>query len=604
MINNTKEKIKLRMLKRIAQLWDIEQPEHLDPIVKLLTEAMSEEIFMLAGELDNIDDRLLSKLSAALTPVSYLTARPSHAIMKAFPVDAAYYLNSDTVFTYREPKTLRKYNVHYVDFSPVAPFMLLKARIRYLNICGRMYEYGDDFRKNNVAYPIHANTALNRALWIGIDAESEVTSPENLPLYFDFMNIKDKYSSLKLLSQARWSMNGVPVQAEYGIRTGDDPKTGMPYQDDTAGFIRSDIRALYDIHYITLRSASDVKMPLPEELKGIYEPETEALFTTPLFWIKIEFPAFVSKDVLEDIRVGMNMFPIANITKKRFSQPMTNVPLFLPLETAENEFFMEICSVSDSSGKVYEPVHAGNRSAENANSGYYALRKAGVERSSNTNDSFSTMTRLVNILRDHTLFTNTRTEIAFNQLIADANRSINRIGDALHEINGTPQVKSYLVVDKSNPGETLFVSYLTTNGAVINRFKPVSALESNLGAAIVDSQTAFVTPMRSGENDPTVENVRDKHRYMLTSKDRIITKQDIVNYCRAEYGEDIETIDIRPGYQVGRNPKSGMQKTIDIHLTLKPGSDKISEPENFKSDLLCKLESRSPDSFNYQIIVN
>ena len=55
MNDNTREKIKLRMLRRIAQLWDIEQPEYLDPIVKLLTEAMSEEIFALSGELNELD---------------------------------------------------------------------------------------------------------------------------------------------------------------------------------------------------------------------------------------------------------------------------------------------------------------------------------------------------------------------------------------------------------------------------------------------------------------------------------------------------------------------------------------------------------------------
>ena len=83
MNENSREKIKLRMLKRISQLWDIDQTQNIDPIVKLLTEAMAEEIFKLSGELNSIDDRLLSKLTKSTTPVNYLAARPTHALMQA-----------------------------------------------------------------------------------------------------------------------------------------------------------------------------------------------------------------------------------------------------------------------------------------------------------------------------------------------------------------------------------------------------------------------------------------------------------------------------------------------------------------------------------------
>lgn len=604
MINNTREAIKLRMLKRIAQLWDVESPEHLDPIVGLLTEAMSEEIFMLSGELSNTDDRLLSKLSAALTPAHYLAARPSHAIMRAYPTDATFCIDSDAVFTYRESKALRKYNVNYIDFTPIVPYTLIKGRIKYLNICGRMYEYSEEFRRNSIACPTKSDAALNNTVWIGIDTESDVASLDNLSLYFDFLNIKDKHSFLKLLTKAKWSINSENITAEYGIRTENATPQHTPYKEDAVGFITSDIRSLYDVHYVTLRSESYTKESFPRELEGVYNNETESQFTMPLFWIKIEFPASVSKDILEDIRVGMNMFPIANISKKKVLQPMTNIPLFMPLEGDENEFFMEISTVSDSSGKVYEPVHTDSSREDNAKIGYYALRRAGVERYSNTNDSFSTMARLIDVLRDRTLFSHSRAEDDFNRQIVEANKSINSIANALYEVGETFQVKSYIVVDKSNQGETLFVNYLATNGAVINKFKPISALVSNLGSAIDCHQTAFVTAMRSGENDPTVESIRDKHRYMLTSKDRILTRQDIANYCRAEHGNCIDSVDIRPGYRVSKDSKSGVQKTIDIHIKTKVNTIKKGELENFKSDLLCKLENRSPDSFNYQLFID
>ena len=37
MNENSREKIKLRMLKRISQIWDIDQTQNIEPIFKLLT---------------------------------------------------------------------------------------------------------------------------------------------------------------------------------------------------------------------------------------------------------------------------------------------------------------------------------------------------------------------------------------------------------------------------------------------------------------------------------------------------------------------------------------------------------------------------------------
>ncbi len=605
MNDNTREKIKLRMLRRIAQLWDIEQPEYLDPIVKLLTEAMSEEIFALSGELNELDDRLLSKLSASMTPVTYRTARPSHAILKAYPTELTCCLDDDTTFSYRESKSLRKYNVNYVDFIPVCPFNLYRGKIEYLNICGQIYQYGEDFRKSTIAYPDKKSATLSNSLWIGIDLDDHITSLEDLSLYFDFINIKDKGLYLKLLSQAKWSLNGQPLDIEYGIRTNDRRNSEMqPYEQSPIGFILSDLRALYDIHYITINTQVIDRKTLPDELIDLYEPEIISQFTTPLMWIKIEFPASVSKDILEDIRIGMNMFPVANVNRKKMAVQMSNIPLFLPLETEVNEAFMEITSVCDSSGKIYKPLCSKAEDSKNSATGYYALRKAGVERHSNTNDSMSTMARMVDILRDHTLFSTNKTEVEFNQLINQASDSVSRISDALYDLVDTPQVKSYLIVDKCNPGETLFVDFLATNGAVINKFKPLISINSNINSAFESGKVFFVTSMRSGESDPSPDKTKDLYRYAVTSNDRIVTKQDVINYCMAECNDYICSVEVKSGCRVSKNPKEGLQKTIDLHIVLKDNMVLKIPVESFKTDLLCKLENRSPDGFNYQIFIN
>ena len=94
----------------------------------------------------------------------------------------------------------------YFDFFPVSPFNLYRGKIEHLNICGQIYQYGEDFRKSTIAYPDKKSATLSNSLWIGIDLDDHISSLEDLSLYFDFINIKDKGLYLKLLSQAKWSL--------------------------------------------------------------------------------------------------------------------------------------------------------------------------------------------------------------------------------------------------------------------------------------------------------------------------------------------------------------------------------------------------------------
>ena len=79
----TKESIKARMFRQAAALYDIRNIDGIDPLIRLLIEALSGEIFKLSGDVHAIESRLLEKLASALTPHTALVARPAHAIAAA-----------------------------------------------------------------------------------------------------------------------------------------------------------------------------------------------------------------------------------------------------------------------------------------------------------------------------------------------------------------------------------------------------------------------------------------------------------------------------------------------------------------------------------------
>ena len=76
----SKESIKARMLQNATKLWGVKNVQALDPVVKLLIDAFSTEVFKANNEIQNVNGRILEKLARLLTPAKYTHPNPAHAI--------------------------------------------------------------------------------------------------------------------------------------------------------------------------------------------------------------------------------------------------------------------------------------------------------------------------------------------------------------------------------------------------------------------------------------------------------------------------------------------------------------------------------------------
>lgn len=174
----------------------------------------------------------------------------------------------------------------------------------------------------------------------------------------------------------------------------------------------------------------------------------------------------------------------------------------------------------------------------------------------------------------------------------------------MQTLDGKIDDTAYLLVDKSNQGETLQADYWVSSGANVNNFTPEVSLSVNLNAAALTDKIYFLTQVHGGVNPPSINRVRDIHRYMLTAQDRIFTKHDIINFCKAELSDYIDNIEVKSGSAISLEPHKGVIKTIDVVLSLKKHLPEEFSLEESKNELLCKLEQRSPESFNYRVVIN
>ncbi|MEG0517686.1 MAG: hypothetical protein RR555_02295 [Bacteroidales bacterium] len=620
----SKEKIRERMLKRLSTLWDISSTDNLDPIVKLMIEMLSQEIFDLATELSNMDERLLSQLVASVTPSPLLCAQPAHALLSIYPVEPHFLLDGTTTFAYREQKFLHKHAIQSVDFTPIAPYPLVRAKVRYMHIEHCLYNIDNEYRKNVVAYACKISAQQNNHVWIGIEPDPLMTHLESLTFYIDFINRENKEQYLPLLTHTQWSHNGIPAKVEP-VWTTENPKYGwratQPEQhcynsSNENALVKKelppdvsifpDIISFYTPHYLRISGINysvtrDTRESLAGELAELYSPESVTSLTTPLLWLKIHFPDPFSGKFLESVRIGLNLIPVANLSLRKTTQQMTGIPLFVPLDTPPNEYFIGIHSVSDTCGKIYEAFPDADY-PKNQLKGVYSLRRAGVEQFSKTNDAKSALQRLIAIIRDQNLCSNNKARESFNQEAVKLFKLTDKLSKIAETFEGETDAKFYLIADKNTVNETLLIYYRTTNGAIINELKAGTTLVAVSNAAAVESNMFLLSGTCGGKNPPTIEDTMQMHQYMLASHDRIFTKYDIIHYCKAEYAGKITQVDVKQGYGIGNKPAQGMIQTIDVFIT--PNQLPEMTISNLKEELLCKLSRRSPESFNYRIFIN
>ena len=88
---NSKEAIKNRMYRHAMNYWGVKKVENLDPLVKVLLEALSSEIFGLSHDIETSQHRILDKIANMLTPDILVSVRPAHSVIHAFPREIPKY---------------------------------------------------------------------------------------------------------------------------------------------------------------------------------------------------------------------------------------------------------------------------------------------------------------------------------------------------------------------------------------------------------------------------------------------------------------------------------------------------------------------------------
>ncbi len=368
---------------------------------------------------------------------------------------------------------------------------------------------------------------------------------------------------------------------------------------------KKNILAYYNKKFITITDPGFSVNPkslctYPGFFTQVFADSVLQKLTRKLLWLKIVFPTNIQQELLNEITIKPNAFPVMNVRKNELRYRLRSGRNIIPLPGTANESFLSLHSLSDGT-MAYRATPFRKSSDEEV--GTYTVRTGGIERFDSRNGK-EMINYLLELLRSesaafsafgHDFIASTLKEM--NQFIALMEQKTNTTLTTANEI------PSYVIVKPAENRDLMYLEYWTTNMEMANNIRSGTRLQQANGIAVKQDSLILLSASLGGKDKLKAEEKLYAFKYGLMTRDRIVTVEDIKSFCFYELGTKLNNVSVKKGFQISDNPQEGIKKTIDVVLT--PSPSKITDAQEWElsCDLLkSKLQIRSGMSNNYRII--
>lgn len=599
-----KEEIKDRMIRTALDYWNVKKVENLDPFIRLLIEALSMQLHVLSEDIADIETRTMRRLSEVLLPEAMTVVHPAHSIVQLTPNSEGVMTNYDSEFVFFHQRPGEKKEQSYA-FFPVCRTPLHEVSVRMMIIGGDVYEVLPDMNKRLLLRQTATPEIVNK-VFVGIDLMGKDVQLKDLSFYIDFPNIDARGEYLRHLNFSAWECHGVKLSVSNRLHVENVAhENGLPdffAKNANDESLNNEVLEYYKPRYFTIDSSMKATA---EDLKRVpmtispYMEAYKSVCTSDLLWVEVDFPPAFTQSVLSDLQICVNTVPVVNKNLNQMSKLVKKDFGVLPIEVEDDQLYFDVVSVSDEFGRNYNRTYGYK---ENSSDLTYTLRHGGCE-SFDKRDAKEFLLHLHGLLEDEmSIFSNLRGGVSSNGY--EIERLLQKIG-ANTEVSGdNMELPYYLFVEPPQESTLFYVKYWTSAGANANGLR--IGQNAQIGDTLYShvNQAVLLTPSVGGKSAPTERERIAKFKYILGSRNRIVTNNDIRNFCLAELTDLVSDVRIEKGISRGSRPGEGLVRTIDLHLVLsRPMEDKVQRTQLI-DELYEHIVAQSPMTFNYRIFID
>ncbi|MBV7529399.1 type VI secretion system baseplate subunit TssF [Chitinophaga sp. sic0106] len=593
----SKDNIRARLMQTAADFWGIRSTTDLDPLVRLLIEALSGELYNLSNDLKNTESRLLNKLAALLTPDLLTAALPAHALMQAMPLDSSELLREERHFVYHPKK---ENSAQDVFFSPATPTRIYDAHIAYMAAGPNLYAHDSQRGKILTGAGKYLPT---QTLYLGIRVNNQLAALENLTFYFNWPHFPFDNEWYRLLSLCTASINGQAITLYPGFpglaATSSENMLAQTLAFDVMPVITRDVLNYYAPRFLhcDLQASLYEKKLYPAAFTTAFEERTLSSMQEKLLWLEIHFPPAIQLDNLE---VYTNAVPVMNRRLHTITHRFKGIGNIIPVKPGNHEAFLSVHQLTDSHGKQYFPVSYNNGEVNMQDA--YSVRLGGAERFDSRN-AREMINYLFELLRDESAAFSAYGYDFLTDVLKSLQQNLELVEQkARKSLDTMTEATRYVVVKPSSATETMHLTYWTTQHDIAQQLRSGTLLTQFEGSGTRADSLLLLTKPTGGRQAADRGNLLQAYKYGLMTRDRIVTEDDIRNFCRHELGGRITDIKIQRGVMVSPHPKEGLKKTTDILISVAQPFEK-EEWEFTKQSLLRKLVARSGLLVTYRLLI-
>lgn len=609
---SSKEEIRNRIVKRAQEIWGVDKAYDFDPIVVLMMEAISSEVFNISNDVKNLDNRVFDKFSRILASDNLVAPKPAHTIIHFDPIDQEQWLSNEVALTYKKKITSnsssKEQNIH-LTFSPLQATKMFKGKIKCMISPLSVFEVNGNQRK----IVAKRNQSINQnSIYLGIDCQ-ELNKEEvykNLNFFFNWGNYQVSKEKYHLLSLSKWFLNGVSIRAfrDRFLPVVKESDTSIFERKQFMHQLQKDIEAIYSDRYLTLDETIDYSFferldKVNLEVNENMPIEVKDQFSSSLDWIRIDFPAAFTANDLDELMIQINAVPVVN---KRLFQSKNRLKVLqniIPVRTEEMEQMLTVHQIMDKDGVHYSEVPYENE-IQSDDIGYYTVRSSGTERL-DTRGAKEYIDYLFELLRDE--------KAAFSTYNADflsnALHDLDKIMLLIHQKSKQKaevikEQFNYILLTPKNENDLVFLDVWLTYGEMANGISANEILQVSNHQIISNSPVVLLIGSKGGRKRLTRTESVDAFKYGLITADKIVTKNDIISFMKYELGEKLKRVEITNGVARSSSIQQALIKTVDI--TIEPDKNaslNSDEWSDLSDQLLSKLKVRSTLDQNYRIFI-
>ncbi|SDH88386.1 hypothetical protein SAMN05421846_102388 [Chryseobacterium taeanense] len=571
----SKESVKARMLQNATKVWGLKSPQSLDPFVKLLIDAFSTEVFKANNEIQTVNARILEKLAKLLTPSIYTHPVPAHAIAFTQPSDSSEILLEHTEFFFRKhiTSTIKSESDKQINipFTPVGNVRINKVQTSVMFVGNTCYSIDERLNKIPVAR-FQGRPEDYRKVTIGIDISkySQETFPKYLSIYCSNPAFEHLDFTYKLLPYITVTSNGNPLFVKEGLtyyqNTQADGYEQIFHEQSIHNKIIQDVKSIYRHKFIEVSgiSSSLFSEPgkLPDNLSFVdYKEEIlKHIDGKRYLWLTLEFPPQFSAEILDNFSFVLNAFPIYNRGWKKTEYSLDIMGNNIPLVTDEGEHFLYVDEVQDGDGRRYTEIPFTPN--DDLKKGLYTVRKGGMERFTNRN-AVDMIANVLELTRDEiaafSLLNRDNVKGMLSEMSDKMKSMVQKVNNARRTVK---QELNYVIMEPVDKTDHTYASFWITHCTLANHLRPGTELSNQLKSQVL----VLLSETIGGAEEQKGTDSIQAYKYALTTRDKIISLEDVKNYCRMMLKDELKEVRVKRGTMISNKPKEGFIRTVEVEI--------------------------------------